>query len=273
MAKGKSSLGTTASKDQGPPEKDEKGFAAFDPAEHHDLYAGAAYYQQQQLTAAEKGAMTFYTDPDPEPAYAAPSADGLHSPSQDLNWALSQGIPLSAKQQEMHDALMGAMHNTGHNINLTRYDHADFVNDILKQAGVHTDATKMSVAALKKALVGQVYGENKFVSGSYNDFANAPGAGSKWDKATFKERFVKITYKVDANVQSVMPGNSPKKDPLSGLSNKLGEQIMAPSKPGKPNYEVMDVKLTGAKAHPKGSSKGANMHLNQIEIVVHVTKQ
>lgn len=272
MAKSTSGLATTASSSV-EPEVDAKGFKANDDAEHHDLYAGAAYYAQQNLTAAEKAAMTFYTDAEPEPAYSAPSADGLHSPSQDLNWAMSQGIPLSAKQQEMHDTLMGAMHNTGHNINLTRYDHADFVNGILQANGISKDATKMSVAQLKQALVGKEYSENKFVSGSYNNFANAPGAGSKWNKAAFMERFVKISYKVDAGVQSVMPGNSPKKDPISGLSNKLGEMIMAPSKPGNANYKILDVKLSGAKAHPKGSAIGSNMKLNQIEIVVQVSKQ
>lgn len=254
-------------------ERDEKGFAAHDDADYHELYGGAEYYKRQQLTDTEKEAMDFYSDPEPESALEAPSADGLHSPSQDLNWALANGIPLSAKQQAMYDRLMGAMHNTGYNILLNRYDHAPFVNDILRSIGVRRDATTMSVDELRDALVGVKYAENRFVSGSANNFKNALGDGSKWNKAVFTERYVKITYKVDANVQSVMPGNYSKKDPRSGLTNRLHEQILAPSRAGHPNYEIEDVKLSGAKAHPKGSRIGEGMYLNQIEIVVRVRKQ
>ena len=122
-------------------EKDEKGFSSHDDAEHHELYGGAEYYKRQQLTDDEKEAMDFYSDPEPESVLAAPSADGLHSPSQDLNWALANGIPLSEKQQEMYNRLMGSMHNTGYNILLNRYDHPAFVNDILRSIGVGRDAT------------------------------------------------------------------------------------------------------------------------------------
>ena len=253
--------------------EDEKGFKDFDPADYHNLYGGKAYYEQQQLTDAEKTAMNFYSDPEVESSLAAPSADGLHSPSQDLNWAMTQGIPMSTEQQATHDTLMGAMHNTGYNINLTRYDHSTFLDTILKGIGVHgADSTKMSVSDLKKLLVGVKYGENKFVSGSYNNYSKALGSESKWDKAVFTQRFVKVSYQVDANVQSVMPGISPKIDPYSGKKNDLGEIIMAPSN-GNKNFEIVDVKLTGSKAHPKGSTIGSNMTLNQIEVVVKVHKQ
>lgn len=272
----KKDSGLTAAPSGGTPEadeRDEKGFAAHDDADYHELYGGAQYYQQQQLTDAEKEAMDFYADPEPEAWGVAPSADGLHSPSQDLNWAMVNNIPFSAQQQDMYNHLMGAMHNTGYNILLTRYDHAGFVNDILQSNGIYQDATTMSVSALRNALVGVKYGENKFVSGSANNFRNALGSDSKWDKAIFTERYVKITYKVDANVQSVMPGNFSRKDPYSGKTNRLHEQVIAPSRAGHPNYEIEDVKLSGAKAHPKGSGKGNNMYLNQIEIVVRVRKQ
>ena len=270
MRKGESGLSSTPKTE---PEYDVKGFAAHDSAEHHELYAGAEYYKRQNLTDAEKEAMEFYTDPWREDASAAPSADGLHSPSQDLNWALSNGIPLSAKQQEMYNRLMGAMHNTGYNITLNRYDHAAVVNDMLKSVGISKDATTMSVAELRDALVGMKYGESRFISGSANDFKNALGSDSRWDKAVFLQRFVKITYKVDANVQSVMPGNFSQKDPYSGKINRLHEQVIAPSRAGHPNYQVEDVRLSGAKAHPKGSFKNENLYLNQIEIIVRVKKQ
>lgn len=255
------------------PTHDEKGFSASDNADYHELYGGKDYYQRQNLTAEEKEAMDYYSIPDKQPASASPASDGQHSPSQDLNWALTNNIPLSTTQQQMYDRLMGAMHNTGYNINLTRYDHPGFVNDLLKSVGVNQSAEYMNVNDLKKALVGVKYGENRFVSGSANDFKNALGSESKWDKAVFQQRFVKITYQVDANVQSVMPGNYSKKDPISGKVNRLHEQIMAPSKKGNPNYEIMDVKLSGAKAHPKGSFKNSNLYLDQIELVVRVRKQ
>ena len=255
------------------PETDEKGFKDHDDADYHNLYGGKAYYEQQNLTLEEKNAAETYVDPEVEGSYANPAADGLHSPSQDLNWAMSQNLPMSDAQKKMKDALMGTMHNTGHNINLTRYDHPGFVNKILGELGVkNPDATKMSVSELKSLLQGVTYGENKFVSGSYNDYKNALGDGSKWNKKVFTQRFVKVSYQVDANVQSMMPGISSKKDPYTGKKNDLGEIIMAPSG-SKKNFEIVDVKLSGAKAHPKGSTIDGNMSLNQIEIVVRVHKQ
>lgn len=256
------------------PETDEKGFKSHDDADYHDLYGGKEYYDQQNLTLDEKNAAETYTDPEVEGSYSNPAADGLHSPSQDLNWAMSQGLPMSQAQESMKDSLMNAMHNTGYNINLTRYDHAGFLNAILASQGVKgADATQMSVSELKSILQGVTYGENKFVSGSYNNFKNALSDGSKWNKKAFMQRYVKISYQVDANVQSMMPGISSKVDPFSGKKNNLGEIIMAPSKAGNKNYEIVDVKLSGAKAHPKGSYIDSNMSLNQIEIVVRVHKQ
>lgn len=255
------------------PEVDKLGFRATDNADYHNLWNGRDYYNRQQLTDEQKEAMDFYAIPDKEPASAAPSADGLHSPSQDLNWAIANNIPMSATQQDMYNRLMSAMHNTGYNINLTRYDHAGFVNDILKDVGINGNAENMSISDLKKALVGVKYSENRFVSGSNNDFKNALGDGSKWNKKVFTQRFVKISYQVDANVQSAMTGDYSKKDPVSGMKNRLGEHIIAPSKAGNKNYEVVDVRLSGAKAHPKGSSKDSNMYLDQIELVVRVRKQ
>lgn len=256
------------------PETDEKGFKSHDDSDYHDLYGGKAYYEQQDLTLDQKNAAETYTDPEVEGSYANPAADGLHSPSQDLNWAMSQGLPMSQAQETMLESLNSALHNTGYNINLTRYDHAEFLNAILASQGINNpDATKMSVSELKSILQGVTYGENKFVSGSYNNFKNALGDGSKWNKKAFMQRFVKVSYQVDANVQSMMPGISSKSDPYTGKKNDLGEIIMGPSKAGNKNYEIVDVKLSGAKAHPKGSYIDHNMSLNQIEIVVRVHKQ
>ena len=256
------------------PEVDEKGFRAHDDADYHDLYGGREYYERQNLTDDQKKAAELYVDPEVESSSANPAADGLHSPSQDLNWAMSQGLPMSAEQIEARDALLSAMHNTGYNINLTRYDHSNFVDEILKTLGVrYPDATSMSVSELKDLLVGVKYGENKFVSGSYNGYKNALSDGAKWDKKVFTQRFVKVTYQVDADVQSMMPGISSKRDPNTGKKNDLGEIIMAPSKAGNENFEIVDVRRSGARAHPKGSRIDESMYLDQIELVVRVRKQ
>ena len=83
------------------PETDEKGFKSHDDSDYHDLYGGKAYYEQQDLTLDQKNAAETYTDPEVEGSYANPAADGLHSPSQDLNWAMSQGLPMSQAQETM----------------------------------------------------------------------------------------------------------------------------------------------------------------------------
>ena len=44
--------------------------------------------------------------------------------SQNMNHAMAMGQKLTANQQFVHDNLMGAMHNIGYNVNLTRYDHS-----------------------------------------------------------------------------------------------------------------------------------------------------
>ncbi len=260
----------------GEPEEDERGFKDRDDRDYHELSESDidAYYEKQKLTDAEKSASEVYTDPEVEDAWANPAADGLHSPSQDLNWAMSQGIPLSEEQETVRDSLLGAMHNTGENITMTRYDHAGFLNTILESLGVvNPDATTMSASDLDSLLRGVRYGENKFVSGSVNDFKTALGDDSRWNRKVFLQRYVKVTYQVDADVKSMMPGVSSKRDWRSGKENKLGELVMAPSAAGNQNYEIVGVKYSGAKAHPKGSRIDESMHLNQIEVVVRVHKQ
>ena len=101
------------------------------------------------------------------------------------------------------------------------------------------------------------YGENKFLSTSYNDFKNAPASS----QSVFNTRAVKITYHAAANVQAMMPGNGP--------GGQLGEVVLAPSG-GSRNMKVVDVRYTGNSARQQGSR---NMSLPQIEIVVEVSKQ
>ena len=172
--------------------------------------------------------------------------------SQNLNYAMATGQKLTANQQYVHDQLQASMHNLGENLNLTRYDHDGFVNNMLQQNGIRAKYDQIPLSQLKSALVGKTYGEERFVSTSYNDFANAPQSA----KNVFMNRAVKITYKAAANTQAMMPGN--------GTGGNLGEIVLKPSG-GKQNYKIVDVKYTGQSARLKGTQ---SFSLPQIELVV-----
>lgn len=226
-------------------------FADTDTQTYHQLFNGKQYFQNQNLNIDQQIATISYLADQPEPG-------SLYSPSQNMNWNMANGQKLTANQQYMQQHMMAAMHNLGYNLNLTRYDHPQFVNGLLQQAGFkNADYSKMSPAALKKALTGMSYGENKFLSTSYNDFKNAPASS----QSVFNTRAVKISYRANANVQAMMPGNGP--------GGSLGEIVLAPSG-GSKNMKIVDVRYTGNSARQQGSR---NMSLPQIEIVVEVSKQ
>ncbi len=225
-------------------------FDDTDSRPYHDLKGGRNYFQSQNLTIDQQIATVNYLSPTTE-------SGSLYSMSQNLNHALATGQPLNANQQYVYNNLMGSMHNLGENLNLTRYDHSGFVNNLLAQNGVKGDMTKMSVSQLKNALVGTQYGENKLISTSHNDFKNAPASS----RSVFDTRAVKISYKTKADVQAVMPGNGP--------GGALGEMILAPSGNAK-NFKIVDVKSTGKMARQKSSQ---NYNIHQIELVVEVSKQ
>ena len=153
----------------------------------HDLKGGRNYYQSQNLTIDQQVAMVNYLSDTPE-------SGSKYSMSQNMNQALATGKPLNVNQQYVYNNMMSSMHNLGENINLSRYDHETMVNNLLRQNGVKGNMSNMSVAQLKKALVGTRYGENKIVSTSYNDFVNAPAKTQK----VFDTRAVKISYKAKA---------------------------------------------------------------------------
>lgn len=226
-------------------------FADTDTQTYHQLFNGRQYYQNQNLDIDQQIATINYLADQKEPGTQ-------YSPSQNMNWRMANGQKLNANQQYMQQHMMAAMHNLGYNLNLTRYDHPQFVNGLLQQAGVkNADYTKLSPAALKKALTGLTYGENKFLSTSYNDFKNAPTSSL----STFNTRAVKISYQAKANVQAMMPGDGP--------GGRLGEVVLAPSGNSK-NMRIVDVRYTGNSARQQGTHF---MNLPQIEIVVEVSKQ
>lgn len=224
-------------------------FDDTDSRDFHDLKGGRNYFQSQNMTIDQQIATMNYLEPNPEKG-------SLYSMSQNLNYALANGQPLNANQKYVYNNLMGSMHNLGENLNLTRYDHQAGVDNLLKQAGYKGSYDSLSETQLKKLLVGQTYKENKFVSTSTNNFANAGSSAQ-----TFTSRPIKYTYKTKANVQAYMPGNGP--------GGALGEMVLAPSG-SKANYKIVDVKYTGQKARKKGTQ---SYTLPQVEIVVEVDKQ
>ena len=236
---------------QAPPKPtvDRLGFASHDNAPYHQLGNRKQYYNQQKLTPKQKKGMDNYMENHTE-------IGSLYSHSQNMNYKMANGQPLTGKYKQTHDALMSSMHNLGVNSKLTRYDHAPFANSLLKAAGVKGDMDTLSLSQMKKALVGKGIQENKFLSTSTNDFQTAPQSS----KDTFTTRQVKITYLAKAGTQAVMPGIGPGGD--------LGEVVLAPTN-GKSNKGgiIRDVKIIGDKARLKGTQ---TRDKRQIEIVIEI---
>ena len=214
---------------------DRLGFADQDDADFHQLYNGRKYYQQQKLDATQLQAASNYLEARPEPG-------SLYSHSQNLNYMMATGQQLTGKYKQTYDGMMSAMHNIGYNVTLTRYDHPGMINGLLQAVGAGSDYEKLSAAQIKKALVGKVLGETKFLSTSYNAFKNAP----QNTKQIFDSRAVKINYKVKAGTQAMMPGK--------GAGGDFGEIVLAPTN-GKsnPGGKITDVRLTGQMVRRQGT--------------------
>lgn len=231
------------------PDVDPNGFSDTDNSPFHDLYNGRNYYNQQNLDIDTRTALQDYLDPNTV-------GSSLYNFSQNMNHAVATGQKLNAQQQFAWDSITGAMHNLGYNVNLTRYDHGDFLDNQLATAGFTHGHAGLSVSQLKAALVGQTYTDPRILSTSYNNFKNATNAD------TFTSREVKITYRAKASTQALMPGDGP--------GGRFGEILLGPSgTKGHNTYKIVDIKTTGQKARPKGGST-SNRTLTQIEVVVEV---
>lgn len=228
---------------------DANGFADYDSADYHQLHSGRQYYAQQNLSTATKQAVSKYLDPDTEPG-------SMYNFSQNMNHAVATGtIDSNPRYKGAYDTIVGSMHNLGYNVNLTRYDHGEFLDNQLAAAGVTGGRSNMSVSQIKSALVGKTYGDKRILSTSYNDFKNTSNHQS------FTTREVKITYKAKASTQVLMPGDGP--------GGKFGEMLLAPTN-GKSNvYRIVDVKTTGNKARAKGMPT-SYLTKDQIEVIVEV---
>lgn len=232
------------------PMVDDAGFSDTDTSAFHDLYNGRQYYARQGLDIDTRTALQDYLDPNTV-------GSSLYNFSQNLNHAVATGQKLDAQQQFAWDSITGSMHNLGYNVNLTRYDHGDFLDKLLTVMGSSSKShVGVSIAKLKKDLVGHSYTDARILSTSYNNFKNAANAD------TFTSREVKITYKAKASTQALMPGDGP--------GGRFGEILLGPSgTKGHNTYKIVDVKTTGQKARPKGGSI-SNRTLTQIEVVVEV---
>lgn len=222
-------------------------FSDTDNAPFHDLYNGAQYFQRQNLTIDQITATVQYLRSDKE-------AGTQYSMSQNMNTLMQNNADagknitdgMNANQRFTYRHLMAAMHNLGYNVNLTRYDHGDFVNKLLQRAGVNVDYTRLSVSQIQKALVGVKYGEERFVSTSYNNFKNAPQSS----KDTFMNRAVRLEFKAKASTQAMMPGNGP--------GGRIGEVLVAPSG-GRENYRIVGVREdTSVRVRQKGTGWTSN---------------
>lgn len=230
-------------------------FSATDNAPFHDLYGGQAYFQKQNLTIDQTLATIQYLRADKE-------AGTNYSMSQNMNFLMmqnaAQGKPLTAgmnaNQLYTYRHMMASMHNLGYNVNLTRYDHGDFVNSLLSKAGVTKDFTKLSASQLSRVLTGKTYGEERMVSTSYNNFKNAPQSS----KNTFMNRAVRIEYKAKASTQAMMPGNGP--------GGRIAEVVMAPSA-GRQNYKIVGVRYDNT---VNVRQKGTNWLSSQKQLVLTV---
>ena len=233
-----------------PVQVDANGFSDTDNAGFHDLYNGRNYYNQQNLDIDTRTSLDDYLDPNTVPG-------SLYNFSQNMNYAVATGQKLNAQQQFAWDSIVVSMHNLGYNVNLTRYEHGDFLDARLAGMGITGGHQGLSVSQLKQALVGRTYTDPRILSTSYNNFKNAS------DPSTFVTREVKITYRAKASTQALMPGDGP--------GGRLGEMLLGPSgtNGGHNNYRIVDVKSSGAKARPKGGSK-TNLSLQQIEVIVEV---
>lgn len=231
-------------------------FSDTDNAPFHDLYNGAQYYQQQNLTIDQVTATVQYLRDDREAGTQYSMSQNMNTLMQnnaDAGKAITDGM--NANQRFTYRHLMAAMHNLGYNVNLTRYDHGNFVNKLLANAGFRgADFTKMSVAQIQQALVGSKYGEERFLSTSYNNFKNAPQSS----KDTFMNRAVRIEYRAKASTQAMMPGNGP--------GGRIGEILLAPSG-GRQNFSVVGVRED---SNVRVRQQGTSWLSNQRQLVITV---
>lgn len=209
-------------------------FPATDSAPFHQLGNEDGYFALQTFDAQTQAAIAQYLDP-------RATRGSLYAPSQNLNYAMRQGLPLTAAQQTMRDDLMRGMHNLGQNLEMTRYCRVDYMADL----GC-ANFDRMSITTLQRRLVGKTYTDRSFLSASCNNFSKAPGRNAFTDKA------VKLNIKAPAGVKALMPGTGP--------GGNFGEFVFAPNQ----NYRITGVRWTGQRG------RSGSRTYKQIELDVEI---
>lgn len=215
----------------------------------------AAKFEADQHPTPEQAASFWqYVQKDKEPK-GINHSDGQHSFSQNLNWQMIHGWNMTAEQKKVANDLTANMHQIPAGTQLTRYDHAEFIDKVLKDIGAAHGYTSYSEKELNDMLAGVKYGENKFVSTSHNNLANL----TKDQAFAFNSRSVKITYTTGVATKGVMPGVGPGGD--------QGEVVLQCGKT--PRYTITGVKFTGQGSRPKGGFY-VDPNLPQIEVFVSI---
>lgn len=218
-------------------------FTDDDSSSFHNLYKGKQYFLTQAMAIDTQ--MAIYDYLHNQSVYDPTTGSALYSPSQSLNNALRQKLPLTANQKAMVKGLDEGMHNLGYNVTLIRYDRVGF----LQQFGISPTLLKNTPAndaKIKQLLAGARYTDKAFVSVSYNDFKNAPSQNSFTDKA------VRIVIDAPAKTKALMPGDGP--------GGKLGEMILGRNQ----TFRVKSIRFTGQQGR-SGSST-----YDQVEVHVEV---
>ena len=214
----------------------------------------AKFYSSQKITEGLQRAFDKYTNPNREPG-------SLYNFSQEMNRAVAEDRPLTREQQEVFDEIEGSMRSLGRNVTLTRYDHPDTINEILRKVGAFGDAASMTADQLSDALVGVKYTDKRILSTSVNGFKNSS------DPATFTTRQFKITYRAKPGTKAVMPGVG--RVPMRGSGMSSGDDFGELLLGTKNKYSIKEVKYSGKKARAKGRPKH-DLSRDQIEIIVEV---
>lgn len=208
-------------------------FSDTDNAPYHELYNGRNYFQSQTFNIDTQLAIQDYL-------HDQASGGSIYSPSQQLNYNMEMGYPLTANQQYMVDSLMDGMHNIGYNTTLTHFGRVGLIDNLARNIGANINSRNfesMTDAQLQQAFVGSTHSLNKFLSVSYNQFRNAPNGGRP-----FTDKAVKLNISAPARTQALMPGNGP--------GGNLGELVLAPQQ----NFRITGVRFTGDRGRSGGQT-------------------
>lgn len=98
-------------------------FRSTDSSPFHSLGNEDGYFSLQKFDPQTQAAIAAYLDPKATPG-------SLYAPSQNMNYAMRRGLPLTRSQQAMRDGLMNGMHNLGENLEMTRFCRVDYMADL-----------------------------------------------------------------------------------------------------------------------------------------------